>query len=66
MDGGILGPAPEKASSAGKRLQETVQELEKGAILRALEQTRWNKSKAAALLGVSRRSLFRRMEKFGL
>jgi PAS domain S-box-containing protein len=65
MDGGILDPAPEKVSSAGKRLQETVQELEKGAILRALEQTRWNKSKAAALLGVSRRSLFRRMEKFG-
>jgi len=43
----------EKRPSEGKRLQETVQDLEKGAIVRALEQTQWNKSKAASLLGVS-------------
>jgi len=61
-----LGHPAEKRPPEGKRLQETVQEFEKGAISRALEQTRWNKSKAASLLGVSRRSLFRRMQKFGL
>jgi transcriptional regulator with PAS, ATPase and Fis domain len=56
----------EKGASEGKRLHEKVQDLEKGAIIHALEQTRWNRSKAASLLGVSRRALFRRMEKFGL
>ncbi len=66
MSVGDLGNPAEKRPSEGKRLQETVQDLEKGAIVRALEQTRWNKSKAASLLGVSRRSLFRRMQKFGL
>jgi transcriptional regulator with PAS, ATPase and Fis domain len=66
MSVGDLGQPAEKIPSAGKRLRETVQDLEKGAIVRALEQTRWNKSKAASLLGVSRRSLFRRMRKFGL
>ncbi|MGE5842601.1 MAG: helix-turn-helix domain-containing protein [Deltaproteobacteria bacterium] len=39
---------------------------ERAAIVQALEQSRWNKSRAASLLGVSRRSLFRRMQKFGL
>ena len=63
---GDLTHPVEKRPSEGKRLQETVQDLEKGAIVRALEQTQWNKSKAASLLGVSRRSLFRRMHKFGL
>ena len=66
MDGGNLGPALEKAPSAGKRLRESVQDLEKGAVVRALEQTRWNKTKAASLLGVSRRALSRRLQKFGL
>ena len=55
-----------KGAHAGKALKETVEHLEKSAILRALEETRWNKSKAASLLGVSRRSLFRRMQKFCL
>jgi PAS domain S-box-containing protein len=56
----------EKRLPDGKRLKETVLDLEKNAIVRALEQSRWNKSKAASLLGISRRSLFRRMQKFGL
>jgi transcriptional regulator with PAS, ATPase and Fis domain len=66
MSAGELGQSAEERPSEGKRLRETVQDLEKGAIVRALEQTRWNKSKAASLLGVSRRALFRRMQKFGL
>jgi PAS domain S-box-containing protein len=66
MDVGDFVHSEAKRSREGKQLKETVEDLEKGAILRALEQTRWNKSKAAALLGVSRRSLFRRVQKFGL
>jgi two-component system response regulator PilR (NtrC family) len=66
MSVGDLSHPGEKRPSEVKQLKETVEDLEKGAVLRALEQTRWNKSKAASLLGVSRRSLFRRMQKFGM
>ncbi|EFK96111.1 sigma54 specific transcriptional regulator, Fis family, partial [sediment metagenome] len=66
MDVGDVADSDGKRAHEGKALKETVEDLEKAAILRALEQTRWNKSKAASLLGVSRRSLFRRMQKFGL
>jgi two-component system, NtrC family, response regulator HydG len=66
MSVGDLSHPGGKRPSEVKQLKETVEDLEKGAVLRALEQTRWNKSKAASLLGVSRRSLFRRMQKFGM
>jgi PAS domain S-box-containing protein len=36
------------------------------AIQRALEQAHWNKSKAADLLGISRRTMYRKMKKHGL
>jgi transcriptional regulator with PAS, ATPase and Fis domain len=66
MSIGDLSHPGEKRPSEVKQLKETVEDLEKGAVLQALEQTRWNKSKAASLLGISRRSLFRRMQKFGM
>ena len=44
-------------------LQAAVENLEKTLILRALAQTKGNKSKAAMLLGISRRALFRKMAK---
>lgn len=34
------------------------------AILRALEKTAWNKAKAARLLGISRRTLYRKIQEF--
>ena len=33
-------------------------------ILHALEQTRWNKTEAARLLGISRQSLYRKIKAF--
>jgi len=66
MDVGEVADSGAKRGQEGRALKETVEDLERGAVLRALEQTRWNKSKAAFLLGVSRRSLFRRMQKFGI
>jgi len=35
-------------------------------ILRTLEKVRWNKAKAARLLGMDRSTLYRKMEKYGL
>lgn len=45
------------------KLRTAVENLEKTLILKALAQTNWNKSKAAMLLVISRRALFRKMEK---
>jgi len=43
-----------------------VAEVERQAICKALEWTRWNRKKAAKLLGVSYKTLLNRIEEFGL
>jgi DNA-binding NtrC family response regulator len=43
-----------------------IADLEREEILRALAETRGNKKEAARRLGLSRRALYRRLEKFGL
>ena len=47
-------------------LPEAVETFEKKIILRILQQHRWNQSKTAQTLGITRRSLIRRMKKYGL
>ncbi len=49
-----------------KSLESYLGDMEKKAIINALEQTRWNKTKAAKLLGISFRALRYRLEKLGL
>ncbi len=43
-----------------------LQELEKIAIRQALEATRWNKRRAAKLLGISPRTLYRKLALYGI
>jgi PAS domain S-box-containing protein len=50
----------------GHDLKDTMIQVEKKVILKALDQARWNKSKAAKELGVSRKTLFRKMKACGL
>jgi transcriptional regulator with PAS, ATPase and Fis domain len=45
-------------------LSSAVEKLEKNVISKALDQTHWNKSKSAILLGISRRALYRKMKNF--
>ena len=45
-------------------LQTAVENIEKAFILKALDQTNWNRSRAAALLGISRRALYRKTKNF--
>jgi len=52
--------------AAGEPLGDALEDIERDAIVRALEQTRYNKTKAAALLGMSFRSLRYRIKKLGL
>ena len=44
----------------------SLEALEKALLLQALEKARGNKSRAARLLGLTRRTLYSRMEKHGL
>jgi len=44
----------------------TLQDVERDAIVSALNEVNWNRTKAATMLGVSRRTLFRRIKKMGL
>ena len=47
----------------GLRLQEAVARFEADLILQALERTRWNKQRAADLLGLNRPTLFAKMQR---
>jgi two-component system response regulator PilR (NtrC family) len=47
-------------------LQEHLDRVEKDAILKALAQTRFNRTAAAKLLGITFRALRYRMERLGI
>jgi transcriptional regulator with PAS, ATPase and Fis domain len=47
-------------------LKGAVEDLEKTAVKKALEQARWNRTRAAQILGISRRALFRKMKRLEL
>ena len=59
-----LPPIVEPASETG--LEGQLEHLEREAIVRALEQTRYNKTKAAELLGMTFRQLRYRVKKLGI
>ena len=64
-----LAPAraePQQAAPADLPLQERLDAVEKKAILAALEQTRYNRTAAAKLLGITFRALRYRMERLGI
>ena len=50
----------------GDSLEDYLTDIEKQAILKALEETRWNRTAAAKKLGMSFRSLRYRLKKLGL
>jgi two-component system response regulator PilR (NtrC family) len=61
------GDSNPTATPGGKvPLQEYLDELEKAAILEALEKTRYNRTAAAKLLGITFRALRYRMERLGI
>jgi len=58
-----LTPAPPEGNAA---LGDQLEDIERGAIVKALEQTRYNKTAAAKLLGMSFRALRYRIKKLGI
>jgi two-component system response regulator PilR (NtrC family) len=59
-----LAVAP--SSAAGTALGAQLEDIERDAIVKALEQTRYNKTAAAKLLGMSFRALRYRIKKLGI
>jgi PAS domain S-box-containing protein len=55
---------PEELNPKRTSLHDAVENLEIALITEALNQSRWNKSKTAGILGISRRALYRRLERF--
>ncbi len=63
---GTPTPMPGPLDSGQIYLEEHLGEIEKKAIMQALEQTKYNKTAAAKLLGLSFRALRYRLKKLGL
>jgi two-component system response regulator PilR (NtrC family) len=59
-------PPEDEHEPAGLPLQERLDHMERKAILAALEQTRYNRTAAAKLLGITFRALRYRMERLGI
>jgi two-component system response regulator PilR (NtrC family) len=59
-------PAASPLSGSKYPLQDYLDQMERTAILEALEQTRYNKTAAARVLGVTFRSLRYRLERLGI
>jgi two-component system response regulator PilR (NtrC family) len=58
--------APPTAGTGGEGLDDQLEHIERDAIVRALEQTRYNKTAAAQLLGMSFRALRYKVKKLGI
>ncbi len=65
-DGGGQQAPSEPRQAGGVALEDYLGEIEKQAILKALDETRWNRTAAARKLGMTLRSLRYRLAKLGI
>ena len=56
---------PEDSEAIRFQIGTTVEEAEKGLILRTLEHTRNNKTRAAEILGISLKTLHNKLKEYG-
>ncbi|KAF1705613.1 sigma-54-dependent transcriptional regulator [Pseudoxanthomonas suwonensis] len=61
-----LPAAPIAAEPSGGALPSYIEQLERAAIQKALEDNRWNKTRAAAQLGITFRALRYKLKKLGM
>lgn len=59
-------PQPASTEDSGAALGDKLEDMERDAIIKALEKTRYNKTAAAKLLGMSFRALRYRVKKLGI
>ncbi|MBW2342030.1 MAG: sigma 54-interacting transcriptional regulator [Deltaproteobacteria bacterium] len=60
------GVSVKKLTQQNNNLCVAIENVEKALISKALDQTHWNRTKAALLLGISRRALFRKIKNLGI
>jgi transcriptional regulator of acetoin/glycerol metabolism len=59
-------PAPPELPHGMTALAEVMEAIEKKHILTVLETCRWHRGRAASALGVDRKTLFKKMKKYGI
>jgi DNA-binding NtrC family response regulator len=59
------GPAPDEGNFVRFPIGTTVEEAEKGLIIKTLEHTRNNKTRAADILGISLKTLHNKLKEYG-
>ncbi|MBI4951421.1 MAG: sigma-54-dependent Fis family transcriptional regulator [Myxococcales bacterium] len=59
-------PASEPSGARDASTLATLDEIERAHIERVLGETGWNRSRAAEILGIDRRTLFTRVQRYGL
>jgi two-component system response regulator PilR (NtrC family) len=64
--GGLARAEVREESARPDDLDSVLENVERQAIVNALEEARWNKTAAAKILGISRRTLRYRLEKLGI
>jgi two-component system response regulator HydG len=55
-----------RTAGAAARLKDALRDPERQLIIDALEQTAWNRKKAAELLGINRTTLYNKMREYQL
>jgi transcriptional regulator with GAF, ATPase, and Fis domain len=63
---GTVTPLAPQVPTTGLCFRDVVEDFETNLILQALEQTHWNKNRAAQLLGLNRTTLIEKIKKKGL
>ena len=66
IDVGDIPDALKPARPAASLASGTLEEMEKAKILAVLEEVGGNRTKAAERLGISRRTIYRKLEEYGL
>jgi DNA-binding NtrC family response regulator len=61
----LHGPSPVRHEAGGSQLP-SLRDAERSHVLRVLEAVRWNKLEAARVLEISRGTLYRKIEEYGL
>jgi two-component system response regulator HupR/HoxA len=62
----VAGARRRPEGATGSSLRQAVSELEVGLISQALDDTNWNKSRAARNLGLSRLGLQKKIDRYGI